>query len=104
MNVFIFPSHYEGLPGSLIEAMIAGLPIITTPVDGNSELIEEGNTGLFTPPHSSDELANQLMSLISDSEYQRSLGTAAQDYAQQYFTTERMVSEFTALYTDICQN
>jgi glycosyltransferase involved in cell wall biosynthesis len=101
MDVFVFPSYYEGLPGALIEAMIAGLPVVATPVDGNSELIEEGDTGLFVPPHDSEVLADRLTLLLSDSEYQDTLGTAARDFAQQEFSIGTMVSEFSSIYLKV---
>lgn len=98
LDIFVFPSHYEGLPGALLEAMIAGLPIIATPVDGNSELIKNGVTGLFVPPQDSRELAEQLIALLSDPDLQRQLGTAANEHAKKEFAIEKMVSEFTELY------
>jgi glycosyltransferase involved in cell wall biosynthesis len=98
MDIFVFPSHYEGLPGALLEAMIAGLPVVATPVDGNSELIEDGVTGIFVPPHDSDTLADRLVELLSDPERQHTLGSAASDFAQQEFAIEMMVSEFSSLY------
>jgi glycosyltransferase involved in cell wall biosynthesis len=104
MDVFVFPSHYEGLPGALLEAMIAGLPIVATPVDGNSELIEDRVTGLFFPPHDSEVLADRLVELLADPERQQMLGLAANDYAQQEFTVESMVSDFSSLYNDIKSN
>jgi glycosyltransferase involved in cell wall biosynthesis len=100
MDVFVFPSHYEGLPGALLEAMIAGLPVVATPVDGNSELIENRVTGLFVPPHDSKALADCVTELLSDSELQRTLASAASDYVQEEFSIETMVSEFEVLYDD----
>ncbi|MDR5674213.1 glycosyltransferase [Halalkaliarchaeum sp. AArc-GB] len=103
MDVFVFPSHYEGLPGALMEAMIAGLPIVATPVDGNSELIDDGKTGLFVPPHDSDAIANQLVELLDDSGRQEKLGSTAAAYAREEFTIERMVSEFEDLYAQVTE-
>jgi glycosyltransferase involved in cell wall biosynthesis len=98
MDIFVFPSHYEGLPGALLEAMIAGLPIITTPVNGNSELIENGVTGLFVSSHNSQELANSLNFILSDSKCQQKLGTKAREYATEKFAVSTMISEFTSIY------
>lgn len=101
MDVFVFPSHYEGLSGALIEAMIAGLPTVATPVDGNSELIEDEVTGLFIPPYDSEALAERLIELLGDAELREKLGTAASDYAREEFAIETMVSEFEALYREV---
>jgi len=103
MDVFVFPSHYEGLPGALIEAMIAGLPIIATPVDGNSELIEHEVNGLLVPVKDSQKLSEQIVSLLSDQEKQTRLGTAAHEHAKEEFAIETMVSEFSALYDELIE-
>lgn len=98
MDVFVFPSHYEGLPGALIEAMIAGLPIVATPVDGNAELIEDGVTGLFVPPHDVEAIAGRIDELLADTDLQNNLGAAATEYAREEFAIENMVAEFKDLY------
>lgn len=98
MDIFVFPSHHEGLPGALLEAMIAGLPIITTPVDGNSELIENNVTGLFFPAHDEKVLSLRLATLLSDPDLQRDLGMRANEYAKNEFAISTMISEFESLY------
>jgi len=101
MDIFVFPSHYEGLPGALLEAMIAGLPIVTTPVDGNSELVEDGVTGLFVPPNNSQALANQLLNLLSNPELRGTLGANAAEFAKDEFAIMTMISEFESVYEDL---
>ncbi len=54
----------DGIPNGLIEAAACGVPIVTTPVSGIPELIEEGVSGLLVPPHEPDELANALDELL----------------------------------------
>lgn len=103
MDIFVFPSHYEGLPGALMEAMIAGLPIVATPVDGNAELIEDEVTGLFIPVHDGQALADCLMTLLSNPERRRRLSTAANEYATEMFPNYRMVSEFTSIYHELME-
>ncbi|MDZ5810525.1 glycosyltransferase [Halorubrum sp. AD140] len=100
MDVFVFPSHFEGLPGALIEAMIAGLPIVATPVDGNAELIENCVTGLFVRPRDSKDIAQKITNLLDNTYLCRNLGKEASIYAQKEFTTEKMVREFEYLYAD----
>lgn len=104
MDIFVFPSHYEGLPGALLEAMIAGLPVIATPVDGNAELIRNEVTGLFVPPHDSESLANCLVGLLSDPDRRHTLGSAASDYVKEEFSIESMISVFTSIYDNIVES
>lgn len=100
MDVFVFPSHFEGSPGALLEAMAAGLPIVTTPVDGNSELVKHGKTGLYAPTEAPIALAEQINRLLSDSEHASKLGDRAATVATEQFTLEEMVSNFESLYVE----
>jgi len=101
MDVFAFPSHFEGLPGAVIEAMAAGRPIVATPVDGTAELLDSYHTGLFVSPDAPDELAWALTRLLDTPRLRESLGAAAQRRAGEDFAIDSMVSEFEALYRDI---
>lgn len=98
MDVFAFPSHYEGLPGALLEAMAAGLPIVATPVDGNAELLREDVDGIFVPPNRPDELGDAIRALLEDEESATELAANASERAHQEFTLDAMVSDFEDLY------
>lgn len=98
VDVFAFPSHYEGLPGALLEAMCAGLPIVTTPVDGNSELVTDGEHGLYVPVKNPDALAGTLKELLDDSELALRLSEAARARAREQFSLDSMVEQFEDLY------
>lgn len=98
MDVFAFPSHYEGLPGALIEAMAAGLPIVTTPVGGNVDLVDNFRTGLFVSERAPRDLAWAVIRLLEYRQLADSLGDAAARRAEQEFTTTRMVEQFHQLY------
>lgn len=103
MDVFVFPSHFEGLPGALIEAMIAGLPIIATPVDGNSELIDDEITGLFVPVKDDKKISEYVVNLLSDPETRNRLGTAANEQAKEEFSIKTMATEFSNLYDELIE-
>jgi glycosyltransferase involved in cell wall biosynthesis len=98
MDIFVFPSHFEGLPGALIEAMIAGLPIIATPVDGNSELITDEETGILTPVNDSTALEKNIISLIEDKDKRESISRRAKTFARSSFSKDQMISKFDRLY------
>ena len=59
-DVFALPSHFEGLPMSVIEAMLTGLPVVATDVRGPREQVVEGETGLLVPPIEVPPLADAL--------------------------------------------
>ena len=98
MDVFVFPSHFEGLPGALLEAMAAGLPIVATPVDGNFELFEDEESGLFVPVRDPDTLASTTCRLLFDESFASSIGNEAARVATTEFSLSRMTKDFTTLY------
>lgn len=98
MDVFVFPSHYEGLPGAVIEAMAAELPIVATPVDGNSDLLENYRTGLFVDVQAPHEIVWATVRLHQHPSFAETLGTAAGRRAANEFTIESMVDGFERLY------
>lgn len=98
MDVFAFPSHFEGLPGAVIEAMAAGRPIVATPVDGTAELLDGYRTGLFVPVDDPDALTWGIIRLLEHPELRAELGKSAQADALAEFTIDRMVQQFEALY------
>jgi glycosyltransferase involved in cell wall biosynthesis len=76
-DVMLLPSYNEGLPMAILEAMSWGLPVITTPVGGIPEVIENGKTGLLVTPGNILELTAAMQSLIENPGLRLSLGVAA---------------------------
>jgi len=101
MDIFVFPSHWEGLPGALQEAMAAGLPIVATRVTGTAELVSDGETGLLVPPEDPNALASATAQLLTDRTLARSLGDRAQTEAFEVYTLDRMVNKFEDLYDEL---
>ncbi|MDB5375359.1 MAG: glycosyltransferase family 1 protein, partial [Belnapia sp.] len=65
-DVFTLPSHFEGLPMSIIEAMLSGLPVVATDIRGSREMVGPGQTGALVPPASVAPLAEALATLATD--------------------------------------
>lgn len=76
-DMFCLPSFSEGLPVSIMEAMAAGVPVVTTWIAGIPELAENGVTALTVPPARADALADALRTLIEDPALAARLATAA---------------------------
>jgi len=100
MDVFAFPSHWEGHPGALLEAMAAELPIAATRVDGTRELITDERTGLLVPPRDPVALAEAIRRLCTDRNLASSLGERAQVEATERYTREAMVKRFESVYDE----
>jgi len=72
-DVFLFPSHDEGQPLVLLEAMAAGLPIVTTSVGAIAETVANGENGFVVRPREPELLAQALEKLLSDGELRRKM-------------------------------
>lgn len=98
MDVFAFPSHYEGLPGALMEAMIAGVPILATPVDGNVELIDDYETGIIAQTQDIQNISKKIIHLLDDQNLRYKLAGEAEDYSKNHFDMKSMVGRFQRIY------
>lgn len=73
-DIYLLPSYTEGLPISILEAMTYKLPIISTPVGGIPEIIENGKNGFLITPGNREELFNAINNLIKDSKKREIMG------------------------------
>lgn len=101
LDCFVLPSLAEGISNTILEAMACGLPVIATAVGGNTELVEEGRTGLLVPPADPQALALRIIELADDTERSRNLGRAGRLAAEQRFALSVMVSGYQALYDEL---
>jgi len=97
-DVYICSSTKEGLSYTLIEAMMAELPIIATSVGGNKELISHDESGLIVPPENTNDIANSVISLLDSKEISGALAHKARGRALSHFAISRMVKETKNLY------
>ncbi len=80
-DIFALPSHFEGLPMSVIEAMLVGLPVVATDIRGSREQVVDGETGLLVPPLQAGPLAVALQRLVEDVGLRVRMGRAGHDRA-----------------------
>lgn len=97
-SVFVLPSRYEGLPTVLLEAMACGCPVLATQVGGASEVVSDGENGVFVPPGRPDDLADALQSLLQDPDRRAELGRQARRTVEARFAWDTIVDEFETLY------
>lgn len=76
-DLFAFPSHQEGFPLTLLEAMAVGLPVVASEIDGPLEIVTDGTDGRLVPDDDPDRFAEALAELMSDRGAAQRLGAAA---------------------------
>lgn len=96
-DVLALSSAWEGMPNVVLEAMSVGLPVVASSVEGISELIEPGRTGLVVTPADATALAQGLAELLDDSRLARDLSAAAQAIIEKRFTWSSVIGEYDAL-------
>ena len=99
-DVFVLPSHNEGLPMSMIEAMSFGLSIIATSVGGIPELISHSNNGILIEPRNIQELSSAMQSLIDNEDLRNSLGVKAEQSVTS-LDIEKYCLSLQSVYQDI---
>jgi len=91
-DIFTLPSHREGMPRSIIEAMLSGLPVVATDIRGSREEVVAGKTGLLVPVHDPDALAGALQSLASDASLRARFGQAGLDRARALYNEDLVIA------------
>ena len=97
-DVYCLPSRFEGFPLAVVEAMLAGLPIVAADVGSVSEAIRDGETGLLVPPEDPVALASAIRRLLEDRRLAARLGERARALATEQFTAEHMARAYEDLY------
>jgi glycosyltransferase involved in cell wall biosynthesis len=97
-DVFVLPSRYEGMPLALLEAMDAGLPVVTTRAPGCTEVVADGVTGLLVPPEDPPALAAALARLLEDPALRQRMGRAGRLRYLECFTSAGTASRTVAVY------
>ncbi|SNT28803.1 glycosyltransferase [Tropicimonas sediminicola] len=98
-DLFAFPTEYaEGVPRVLLEAALAGLPIVSTSMPGCLEVIEDGKTGRLVPPRSPDQLADAILRALSDRQESTSMAARLPAAVRDRFTVAGGAARHDAFY------
>ena len=101
LDIFVLPSHSEGVSLALLEAMAAGLPVIATRVGGLPEVVTDGVNGLLMPPQDPEALAQALARLLDDPALAKELGENARRHVKENFSLERLGREINEIYGEL---
>ncbi|MDO4746782.1 MAG: glycosyltransferase family 4 protein [Candidatus Saccharibacteria bacterium] len=92
-EVFILPSHHEGLSLSLLEAAMMGKKIIASDVDGNPEVVVDGKTGLLVPAKNVQKLAEAMIWMLEHKKEAEVMSRNARKRYEKYFNFEKIFEE-----------
>jgi glycosyltransferase involved in cell wall biosynthesis len=99
LDIFALPSYAnEGVPQALLQAMLVGLPCVTTNVGSIAELALAEVTALVVAPHDVQALGSSLERLMGDAALRTRLGEAARRHCAERFSYERMLDRMEAIY------
>jgi glycosyltransferase involved in cell wall biosynthesis len=97
----VHPSHQEGFPNAVLEAMAAGKAVVATAAGGTVEAVEDGRTGILVPPGNPEALAEALLHLLRNPDLAHRMGEAGRARVREEFPVERMVRRCQELYEQL---
>jgi glycosyltransferase involved in cell wall biosynthesis len=100
--VVVNPSLSEAFGMSLVEAMVAGIPVIAARVGGMVEIVKEGETGLLVEPGDTGSLARAICYLLEHDDVRSRMGEAARRRARALFSWDRVAARLVETYEELC--
>ena len=101
MDALIMPSDHEGLPMTLLEALLRKVPVIAHNAGGIPEVLDHGNSGVLVSNHSAMGYADKLAQLIKQPEMARQLAANGQNHVKREFSKRENVRKYETLYRAI---
>jgi len=97
-DLMLFPSHMEGLPNVVVEALAAGLPTVAADVGGVSEVITHETTGLLVPPQDVPAMIRAVERVLDNPEWARQMGEYGREFVREHFDVNRNASRLLQLF------
>lgn len=98
MDVSVLTSTSEGFPNVLLEAAVAGTPVVTTAAGGAAEVVVDGETGFVVPCGDGEAVGRRVLELLADPDLRRRFAGAARQRAQTFFSARRAAAAIEASY------
>lgn len=100
-DVCVLPSHTEGLPRGVLEALVIGRPVAATPVGGVPDVIVDGQTGLLFDVDDDEALAGCILRFARDPEAAREIAEAGRQRVCEQFDPQRVLTGIEALFAEL---
>jgi glycosyltransferase involved in cell wall biosynthesis len=101
--LFVSPSHAEGLPTVLLEAMACECPAVATRVGGNPDVISNGENGLLVPPRNPGKLAGAICQMLENHERRTAIGVAGRRTVEERFSWEVITQMYIKQYQKLLE-
>jgi glycosyltransferase involved in cell wall biosynthesis len=102
-DIYLLPSLFEGTPLTLIEAMMSGLPIVTTSTCGMKDVVEDGRNGLLVPIRSPSSIVSAVERLVNDAALRARLGSTGRADALRQYRWEYVAKPVREIYDRLCE-
>jgi glycosyltransferase involved in cell wall biosynthesis len=103
-DVFVLPSLSESFPNALLEAMAMKKAVVVTKVGVAPEILKNRDTGVLIEPGKSDELAREIVQILSNDDLAKHIGKKARKLVQVKFSWDRVVEQTLMLYEKVLSN
>jgi len=100
MDVLCHPSHREGLPRTVPQAMLCAVPVVATDADGTREACLDGETGKLVPVGDAEAIRDAVRWMADHEEERTAMGVRGRELARDEFSAERMVERLEEVYRD----
>jgi glycosyltransferase involved in cell wall biosynthesis len=102
-DVFVLPSHREGMPVSVLEAMAMGLPVVATDIRGSREAVVEGETGRLVPVADVARLAEAITELLENGDLRARFGAEAARIAREKYDENHVIGHQVNALREACE-
>lgn len=103
LDLFALPSYREGMPVSIIEAMLCGLPVVATRIRGCREVVQDGDTGFLVEPEDADDLEGAMRFLIQHRTIASKMGRRGRDHAVRHHDERRTLLRQVRFYRKLAE-
>ena len=100
-DIVTLPSHFEGLPNVVCEAMLSGRAVVASTAGGIPEIVQNERTGMLVPPRDVEPLSDALLRMSADGAKRELVAERARAFALEHLTWRGSAKRYETLYNDV---